>query len=114
IPDARRGEDVAAFVVLTSPLPAEELLAHCRGRLASYKVPRRLWVRCEDALPTKGSGKVDKSQLRAEAARLTAADGPAGSRPGGSGGAAGSCGRRRRARTTDRRCRRARSAPPRG
>jgi len=84
IPDARRGEDVAAFVVLASPLPEEELLAHCRNRLASYKVPRRIWVRREDALPTKGSGKVDKSQLRVEAARLTAAGGPAGSRPDGS------------------------------
>jgi fatty-acyl-CoA synthase len=83
IPDARRGEDVAAFVVLANPLSEAELLAHCRGRLASYKVPRRLWVRREDALPTKGSGKVDKSQLRAEAARLTAAEGPAGSRPDG-------------------------------
>lgn len=74
IADVLRGEDVAAFVVLKSPVDENALLEHCRQRLASYKVPRRLWVRSEDALPTKGSGKVDKAALRAEAAALTAAD----------------------------------------
>ena len=58
---------------------------HCRARLASYKVPRRLWVRTEHALPVKGSGKVDKAALRAEAARLTGAGDPAGDRPARSG-----------------------------
>jgi fatty-acyl-CoA synthase len=75
IPDALRGENVGAFVVLKAAADEDALLAHCRDRLASYKVPRRLWVRREDALPTKGSGKVDKAALRAEAARLTAGDG---------------------------------------
>jgi fatty-acyl-CoA synthase len=75
IPDALRGENVGAFVVLKAAADEDALLAHCRDRLASYKVPRRLWVRREDALPTKGSGKVDKAALRAEAARLTTGDG---------------------------------------
>jgi len=48
----------------------DELLAHCRGRLASYKVPRHVWFRRDDELPLKGSGKVDKARLRDEAARL--------------------------------------------
>jgi fatty-acyl-CoA synthase len=77
-----RGEEVAAFVVLKAVTSDEALLAHCRALLASYKVPRHLWVRAEGTLPTKGSGKVDKAALRAEATRLTAADGPAGGRPG--------------------------------
>ena len=42
----------------------------CRARLASYKVPRHLWVRRQDELPEKASGKVDKPALRAEAERL--------------------------------------------
>ncbi len=81
VPHPMRGEDVAAFVVLQDVVGEDALLAHCRARLASYKVPRRVWVRAEDTLPTKGSGKVDKAALRAEAGRLTAADGPAADRP---------------------------------
>jgi len=36
-------------------------------------VPRHLWFRRDDELPLKGSGKVDKPRLRAEAARLARA-----------------------------------------
>jgi fatty-acyl-CoA synthase len=71
--DAARGENVAAFVVATGPLAVDELLAHCRTALASYKVPRHVWLRREDELPLKGSGKVDKARLREEAAALVAA-----------------------------------------
>ncbi len=83
VPDPLRGENVAAFVVLAAPVAEDELLAHCRGRLASYKVPRGLWVRREDALPTKGSGKVDKAALRGEAARLTSDEPLSAPRPAG-------------------------------
>src|SRR5205809_210371 len=75
VPDPARGENVAAFVVAKSAVAAEELLAHCRARLSSYKVPRHLWLRREDELPEKASGKVDKAALRAEAARLVRAGG---------------------------------------
>jgi acyl-CoA synthetase (AMP-forming)/AMP-acid ligase II len=77
-----RGEEVAAFVVLKADVAVAVLLDHCRAGLASYKVPRRLWVRAERDLPVKGSGKVDKAALRAEAERLTAAGGPPGEPPG--------------------------------
>jgi acyl-CoA synthetase (AMP-forming)/AMP-acid ligase II len=73
VPDPQRGESVAAFVVVTTPVDAAALTAHCRAELASYKVPRFVWIRREDELPQKGSGKVDKAALRAEAGRLTAA-----------------------------------------
>jgi len=72
VPDAARGEHVAAFVVLQAPVTAEELLAHCRGLLATFKVPRHVWVRREHELPQKASGKVDKAILKAEALRLVA------------------------------------------
>jgi hypothetical protein len=34
--------------------------------------PSPVWLRREDELPQKSSGKADKTALRAEAARLTA------------------------------------------
>jgi acyl-CoA synthetase (AMP-forming)/AMP-acid ligase II len=49
------------------------LVEHCRAELASYKVPRHVWLRRDDELPLRSSGKVDKTALRAEAARLVGA-----------------------------------------
>lgn len=72
VPDPSRGESVGAFVVAKAPVAVDALVAHCKARLASYKVPRFVWLRREDELPQKGSGKADKAALRAEAARLTA------------------------------------------
>jgi fatty-acyl-CoA synthase len=72
VPAGARGEDVAAFVVASRPIDPAELVEHCRAELASFKVPRHLWLRREDELPVRGSGKVDKTALRAEAARLVA------------------------------------------
>ena len=81
VPDATRGENVAAFVVPSTPVAADELLAHCRTRLAAFKVPRHLWLRREGDLPLKASGKVDKTRLRAEGASLIrSADAPGGPR----------------------------------
>src|SRR5205823_5591870 len=76
-PHRRPGErpDAAACGVAKAAVAAEELLAHCRARLSSYKVPRHLWLRRKDELPEKPSGKVDKAALRAEAARLVRAGG---------------------------------------
>jgi fatty-acyl-CoA synthase len=70
VPAGSRGEDVAAFVVAVGPVDAGALVEHCRAELASYKVPRHVWLRREDELPLKSSGKVDKAALRAEAAQL--------------------------------------------
>jgi fatty-acyl-CoA synthase len=82
VPDPLRGENVAAFVVPSGVVEADELLTYCRERLSSYKVPRHVWFRREDALPVKGSGKVDKARLRAEAVALvTGDDGRSGSPP---------------------------------
>jgi len=70
VPDPSRGENVAAFVVPTASIDAEALVEHCRERLASYKVPRHVWLRTDASLPKKGSGKADKAALREDAARL--------------------------------------------
>jgi acyl-CoA synthetase (AMP-forming)/AMP-acid ligase II len=65
-----RGENPAAFVIPDGPVDADELIAFCRERLASYKVPRHVFFRQEHELPAAGTGKVLKQRLREEAARL--------------------------------------------
>lgn len=65
IPDPQWGELVAASVVLKPGLivTGEELMRHCRQRLANYKVPRHVEF-SEADLPKSGSGKVLKRVLR--------------------------------------------------
>ena len=62
VPDATWGEAVHAVVVLDGELDLDALQAHCRERLAGFKVPRSLEV--VDALPRNASGKVRKHLLR--------------------------------------------------
>ncbi len=66
LPDERFGEQVAAVVSAragTAPLSLEALQEHCRGLIASYKVPRRvLWV---DAVPLTAAGKPDTKSAKA-------------------------------------------------
>jgi long-chain acyl-CoA synthetase len=63
-PSERRGEDVKAYVVLKEGqrLTEEEVLAHCREHLASFKAPRSV-VFAGD-LPRSGTGKILKRALR--------------------------------------------------
>ena len=63
VADERWGEAGVAFVVLSSAASEAELLAHCRERLAGFKVPKR--VRFVDALPMSAMNKVLKDELRA-------------------------------------------------
>jgi len=73
VPDAVRGENVAAFVVLEdgATADAEALRAFCRTALASYKVPRHVFVVAESQVPRTGTGKIEKPALRTMAqARL--------------------------------------------
>ncbi len=61
VQDDRWGEVGAAFVVLGSPVSAEELAEHCRARLARFKVPKSFHV--VDELPRNSMGKIQKSEL---------------------------------------------------
>ncbi|WP_134766656.1 AMP-binding protein [Nocardioides sp. 1609] len=64
VPDERRGETVKAFVSLkpgTSATP-EELVAHCKERMAAYKYPREVVV--IDELPKTVTGKILRRELR--------------------------------------------------
>jgi fatty-acyl-CoA synthase len=63
VPDARMGEELAAFVrVSGGPPPVEDLRRHVRERLAAPKAPR-YWVFL-DQFPLTGSGKIQKFVLR--------------------------------------------------
>ncbi len=69
VPDAVRGENIAAFVVLRSEVSAtaDELRTFCRESLASYKVPRHVFVIDEAAVPRTGTGKIERNALKREA-----------------------------------------------
>lgn len=64
LPDAEWGERVEAAVVLRpgGSSDAEALRAHLRGRIAAFKVPRRICFL--DELPKTGTGKISKRRLR--------------------------------------------------
>lgn len=63
IPDAKWGELVTALVVTDgSGVTAEELIAHCRTRLAGFKTPKR--VDFVESLPRTATGKLQKFKLR--------------------------------------------------
>jgi acyl-CoA synthetase (AMP-forming)/AMP-acid ligase II len=63
-PDERWGEVPVAFVVLRpgAEASAEDLVGHCTGQLAKFKVPKD--VVFVEALPRNPSGKVLKRELR--------------------------------------------------
>jgi fatty acid CoA ligase FadD36/malonyl-CoA/methylmalonyl-CoA synthetase len=62
-PDDDLGERIVAYVVVRSPVTADELVAHVAATLAPHKRPRA--VRFVDALPRNAMGKVQKARLRA-------------------------------------------------
>jgi long-chain acyl-CoA synthetase len=63
-PDEKLGQEVLAFVVAKEgvKLTSDELVAHCKERLAAYKYPRE--IRIIDELPMGPTGKVLKKELR--------------------------------------------------
>jgi long-chain acyl-CoA synthetase len=65
IPDPKWGELVMACVVPKPEiaLTVDDLVAHCRQSLATYKVPRRVEF-LDTELPKSGSGKILKRVLR--------------------------------------------------
>jgi len=74
VPDATRGENVAAFVVLLpgSTVALADVRAFCAATLASYKVPRHLFVIDDTELPRTATGKIEKTTLKRLAAERAA------------------------------------------
>ena len=64
VPDDKRGETVKAFVSLKAGSSAtpEELIAHCKERMAAYKYPRQVVLM--DELPKTVTGKILRRELR--------------------------------------------------
>ncbi len=56
----RRNEEIAACVVAKG-LSERELLAHCRARLSSWQVPRRIYL--VEAIPVNERGKTSRREL---------------------------------------------------
>ncbi len=68
VPDSARGEIPVAFVTArdSSGVSEKEVKDFCIANLARYKVPRRIFTLQE--LPRTGSGKINKLQLKEDAA----------------------------------------------
>jgi fatty-acyl-CoA synthase len=64
VSDARLGEEVCAWVIPRpgAALDADQVLDHCRGRIAHYKVPRH--VRVVTAFAMTVTGKAQKFEMR--------------------------------------------------
>jgi 2-aminobenzoate-CoA ligase len=64
VPDAVRGQIAKAFVVLKTgqSITAEELIEYCRGKIATYKLPREITFTNE--LPRTPTGKLLRRILR--------------------------------------------------
>src|ERR671916_584948 len=64
VPDDKWGEMVTAIVVVGEgqQVTAEEIIAHCRGKIAGYKIPKRIEFR--DELARTATGKIQKFKLR--------------------------------------------------
>jgi long-chain acyl-CoA synthetase len=64
VPDEKRGETVKAFVSVRdgAQVTPEELIAHCKERMAAYKYPRQ--VEIIDELPKTVTGKILRRELR--------------------------------------------------
>src|SRR5262245_1348085 len=78
LPDARLSEVAVAFVRVepNHNITEAQVVEHCRGKIASYKIPRH--VIFLEEFPMTGSGKVQKVKLREEARRRL---GPTGQGP---------------------------------
>ena len=62
LPDEEWGQRVAALAALDGEATADDLRAHCRGRLADYKRPRTVEFAAE--LPRTASGTADRGAVR--------------------------------------------------
>ena len=64
VPDEKYGEEICVWVSLRPDqhLTAEELIDHCKGKIAHFKIPR--YVRFVDEFPMTVTGKIQKYLMR--------------------------------------------------
>jgi len=78
VPDEKAGERIKAIVVLREDVrgvSGNELLKHCRDRLAPYKIPS--YIEFRDMLPKSKVGKLLRREIRDEERRRTGKEGKA-------------------------------------
>jgi acyl-CoA synthetase (AMP-forming)/AMP-acid ligase II len=63
VPDPKYGEEVHGAVVLKSAAAADDIVAFCRGRLADFKVPKKIHI--ADKLPRTATGKIQRRHVAA-------------------------------------------------
>jgi fatty-acyl-CoA synthase len=66
VPDERYGEELCAWIILRpgAAIDDEDVRAHCRGRIAHFKIPRH--IRFVETFPMTVTGKVQKFAMRDE------------------------------------------------
>ena len=64
VPSEKYGEEVMAWVVLRegAQVSGDDLTAYCKGRIASYKIPR--YWKFTDGFPMTVTGKIQKFKMR--------------------------------------------------
>ncbi len=73
IPSEKWGESPLAIVVRADEsVTAEDVIAHCDGKLARFKMPKA--VEFTDVIPRNPTGKILKRVLRDQYAALAAAE----------------------------------------
>jgi fatty-acyl-CoA synthase len=67
VPDAKYGEELQAWVKLRPgvTLTGEEIRAYCKGKIATYKIPR--YYKFVDGFPMTVTGKIQKFKMREQA-----------------------------------------------
>ena len=59
-----RGEEVAAFITVNKEIDKSDIIDFCKNRIASYKVPRDVFIISE--FPKNSVGKILKKELSAK------------------------------------------------
>ena len=69
VPDVKYGEELMAWVKPRpgAALTGEEIRAYCKGKIASYKIPR--YYKFVDAFPMTVTGKIQKFRMREQAVK---------------------------------------------
>ncbi|ALH79337.1 AMP-binding protein [Sphingopyxis macrogoltabida] len=70
IPDEKYGEEMCVWIVARAgaPLTEDDVRAHCRGRIAHFKIPRHILF--VDGFPMTVTGKVQKFAMREQTLKL--------------------------------------------
>ena len=64
LPDAKWGEKVTAIVIKKGEVTKQEIVDHCRDKLAAFKIPKEVFFISQDEMPRTATGKILHRILR--------------------------------------------------